>query len=125
MNEAKNMKSHKYTTIGFVTKSGIYKFALNLFVVTKDNDWIVDTSATDHMTCDPHMFTHFSRRSSKTVIINANGVQSLIEGVGTVLLSPSLSITDVLFVLTLNCNLLSISKLTKSHSCVAMFYPTH
>jgi len=48
-----------------------------------------------------------------------------IEGVGTVCLSHSLSILDVLFVPTLNCNLLSVSKLTKSCSCVALFYPTH
>jgi hypothetical protein len=67
----------------------------------------------------------FSPYCSKTVIINANGVKSPIEGVGTVSLSPSLTIPDVLFVPTLNCNLISVSKLTKSHSCVAMFYPTH
>jgi len=77
---------------------------------------------TDHMTCDPHKFINFC---SKTAIINANGISSPIEGVGTISLSPFLLISDVLFVPILNCNLLSISKLTKSHSCVALFYPTH
>ena len=77
------------------------------------------------MTCDPHKFTSFSPDCSKTFIINANGVSSPIKGVGTLCLSPSLSIPDVLFVLTLNCNLFSVSKLTKSHSYVASFYPTH
>jgi len=77
------------------------------------------------MTCDPHKFTSFSPDCSKTFIINANGVSSPIESVGIVCLSPSLSIPNVLFVPTLNCNFLSVSKLTKSHSCVASFYPTH
>ena len=118
-------KSHISTAAGFVTKSGISNSALNLSVVTRGSEWIIDSGATDHMTCDPHKFTSFSPDCSKTFIINANGVSSPIEGVGTVCLSPSLSIPDVLFVPTLNCNLLSVSKLTKSHSCVASFYPTH
>jgi len=58
-------------------------------------------------------------------IINANEVSSPIEGLGTISLSPSLSTSNVLFVPTLNCNFLSDNKLTKSHSCVALFYPTH
>ena len=74
------------------------------------------------MTCDPHKFTSFSPDCSKTFIINANGVSSPIESVGIVCLSPSLSIPNVLFVPTLNCNFLSVSKLTKSHSCIASFY---
>ena len=37
---------------------------------------------------------------------------------------PSLSISDVLFVPLLNCNLLSISQLTKSYHCVVLFFPT-
>ena len=99
--------------------------AHNPSVIIRNSDWIIDTGATDHMTCDQHMFTNFSPNCHKTVIITANGVESPIEGVGTVTLSPSLSIPNVLFVPTLNCNLISVSKLTKSHSCVAVFYPTH
>ena len=77
------------------------------------------------MTCDPHKFINSSPNCSETAIINANGISSPIEGVGTISLSPSLSISDVLFVPKLNCNLLSVSKLTKSHSCAALFYTTH
>jgi len=108
-----------------VTKSGISNPTLNLSVVTRGGDWIIDLGTTDYMTCDPHKFINFFPNSSKTAIINANGISSPIEGIGTISLSPSLSISDVLFVPTLNCNLFSFSKLTKSHSCVALFYPTH
>lgn len=124
-NKEENIKGLVSTVAGFVTKSGISNSAINLSVVTRGSDWIIDTGASDHMTCDPHIFTNFSPYCSKTVIINVNGVQSPIKGVGTVSLSPSLTISDVLFVPTLNFNLISVTKLTKSHSCVAMFYPTH
>jgi len=77
------------------------------------------------MTCDSHKFINFSPNCSKIAIINANGISSPVEGVGTISLSPSLSISDVVFVPTLNCNLLSVSKLINSHSCIALFYPTH
>ena len=91
-NKAENMKSHNSTAAGFVTKSGISNSALNLSVVTRGRDWIIDTGATDHMTCERHVFTNFfsGGSNSKTIIINANGVPSPIEGVGTVSLSPSL-----------------------------------
>ncbi|PNX72945.1 beta-galactosidase [Trifolium pratense] len=59
-NKTENTKAHLSTAAGFVTKSG----------------------ATDHMTCDQHMFTNFSPNCHKTVIITANGVKSPIEGVG-------------------------------------------
>jgi len=49
------------------------------------------------MTCDPPKFINFSPNSSKAAIINVNGISSSIEGVG-ISLSPSLSISDVLFV---------------------------
>ncbi|BAT94294.1 hypothetical protein VIGAN_08087900 [Vigna angularis var. angularis] len=49
-------KSYISTVAGFVIKSGISNSTLNLFVVTKDSDWIIDSGTTDHMTCDPHIF---------------------------------------------------------------------
>jgi len=42
-----------------VTKSGISNSALNLSVVTRCGDWIIDSGATDHMSCDPHKFINF------------------------------------------------------------------
>jgi len=118
-------KSHISTATRFMTKSGISNSTLNLSVVTRGSEWIIYSSANDHMTCDPHKFTSFSPDCSKTFIINANGVSSPIEGVGIVCLSPYLSIPDVLFVPTLNYNILSVRKLTKLHSCVTSFYPTY
>ena len=62
-------KSHISTAVGFVTKSDISNSALNIFVVTRGSEWIIDSSTTNHMTCDPHKFTNFSLNCSKTFII--------------------------------------------------------
>ena len=77
------------------------------------------------MTCGRNMFTQFSSNSSISVIINANGVSSLAMGSGTIPISPLLSISNVFFVHSLNCNPLFASQLTKSHNCVFLFFLTH
>ena len=66
-------KSHISTAAGFVTKLGISNSALNLSVVTRGSEWIIDLGATDDMTCDPHKFTSFSPNCSKTFIITPYG----------------------------------------------------
>jgi len=38
-------KSHSSTVAGFVTKLGISNSALNLSVVSRDGDWIIDSGA--------------------------------------------------------------------------------
>nr|CAD1840715.1 unnamed protein product [Ananas comosus var. bracteatus] len=113
------------TAAGLMAKSGISNSAYSSSVLTRTSDWIIDTGATDHMTCDRSKFTNLSSNNSKPVIANANGISSPVTGVGTVLISPSLSVSNVLFVPSLNCNLLSVSQLTKSHNCVVIFFPTH
>ena len=76
-----------------VEKSGV-----SYTTFTGNSDWIIDSGATDHMTCDRYRFSHISSTCSKTTITNANGVSSPVVGVGTVSLSPTLTIKDVLFV---------------------------
>jgi len=83
--------SHSTIAAKFVIKSSISNSALNLSVVTRGSNWIIDSGVTDHMTCDPHNFTKFSPNCFKTVIINTNGISSPIEGVSTISLSPSLT----------------------------------
>ena len=110
---------------GFVAKYGTFQPICGFSVTTKGSDWIIDTGATSHMTCDRNMFTQFSSNSSVPVIINANGASSPVMGSGTIYISPLLSISNVLFVPSLNCNLLSVSQLIQSHNCVFFFFPTY
>nr|KYP74868.1 Retrovirus-related Pol polyprotein from transposon TNT 1-94 [Cajanus cajan] len=119
------LKDNSATVAGFVAKSGTPKFACVFSVAAKCTEWIIDTGATNHMTYDKNMFTHLSPNSPVSVIINANGISSPVLGIGAVSISPSLTISNVFFVPSLNCNLLSVSQLTKSHNCAFSFFPTY
>ena len=123
--KVESLKDNSTAATGFVAKSGIFQPICGFSVVTEGSDWIIDTCATNHMTCGRNMFTQFSSNSSISVIINANGVSSLAMGSGTIPISPLLSISNVFFVHSLNCNPLFASQLTKSHNCVFLFFLTH
>ena len=103
----------------------VEKSDVSYTTLTRNSDWITDSGATDHMTCDRYRFSHISFTCSKTTITNANGVLSPFVCVDTIPLSPTLTIKDVLFVPSINCNLLSVNQLAKSHNCVALFFSTH
>lgn len=77
------------------------------------------------MTCDDHKFSCLSYIYSKIIVTNANCMSSPIISSGTVLFLPFSQISEVLFISSLNCNLLSVSKISKSHNCFVLFFPTH
>ena len=85
--------------------------------------WIIDSGATDHMTFDPHDFSHITQ-PRRTCIANANGVQYPVTGVRTVTLSSSLSFNHTLLVPSLSNKLLYVSQVTTDLSCVILMYPT-
>lgn len=64
---------------------------------TANDNWILDSGATDHMTFDSNDFSHtiLPRRSH---VATANGVPRPVTGAGTVTLSPSLSLPHTLLV---------------------------
>ncbi|RVW38442.1 Retrovirus-related Pol polyprotein from transposon TNT 1-94 [Vitis vinifera] len=55
----------------------------------------------------------------------ADGSLSKVAGTGSVVLSRDLTLNSVLLVPNLDCNLLSISKLTKEKRCITNFSSTH
>ncbi|RVW68334.1 hypothetical protein CK203_064538 [Vitis vinifera] len=55
----------------------------------------------------------------------ADGSLSKVAGTGSVVLSRDLTLNSVLLVSNLDCNLLSISKLTKEKRCITNFSSTH
>ena len=90
-------KDNSIVATGFVAKLGTFQPICDFCVTTKNSDWIIDTCATKHMTCDKNMFTQFSSNSFVSVIINTNGASSPVMGSRTVSISPLLSISNVLF----------------------------
>lgn len=84
--------------------------------------WILDTGATDHICCSLHWFTKHTQIQPVTVNL-PNGSTVVSHFSGTVQLSPTLIIQNVLFLPHFNFNLLSISKLASDANCSVFFGP--
>lgn len=77
------------------------------------------------MTGYSKLFSSYSVCVGNQKIKIADGSLSTIAGKGSIAISKSLVLHNVLHVLNLLCNLLSISKLTCDLKCCAKFLPTH
>ncbi|KAK3031945.1 hypothetical protein RJ639_036229 [Escallonia herrerae] len=110
--------------LGTIAQKGIFPSALNS-KVEKSNPWVIDTGASDHMTGDISLFSSYSACSNNYKVRIADGSLSTVSGMGSIVISPSITLDYVLLVPSLSCNLLSISKLTKDLKCVANFFPIH
>ena len=88
--------------------------------VFKSNDWILDTGAIDNMV---HLVSQLTVVTSTvhSCVFLPNGDQALITHIGTVQISPTLTLTNVLCVPTFSFNLISVSKLTRHSSCCLIF----
>ncbi|KAI5390562.1 hypothetical protein KIW84_075750 [Lathyrus oleraceus] len=96
--------------LSLIPKSSSHTTEGNVLIFSNHDDdsnaWILDSGATNHMTFDAADFSERStpRRSS---IANVNGGLSAVTGVGTVMLSPTLSLSNTLLVPSLSHKLLS------------------
>lgn len=88
--------------------------------VFKFNDWILDIGAIDHMVHSVSQLTTFTSIMQSCVFL-PNREHALVTHIGTMQISPTLMIIDVLCVPTFSFNLISVSKLTKLSSCCLIF----
>ncbi|GJZ63298.1 hypothetical protein Tco_0619719 [Tanacetum coccineum] len=81
--------------------------------------WIIDNGATDHVCTLLHLM-HNKHTLKQPILVNLpNGHQIKVDTIGSVKISPTLTITGVFYILTFTYNLISISKLTAStHSAI-------
>jgi len=91
---------------------------------TSKHSWIIDTGATDHMVDYVHFLTTITTIVSSHVNL-PNGQRALVTHIGTVCLSSSLILTNVLCVPSFSFNLLSVNKLIVNLSCCLIFVPKH
>lgn len=84
-----------------------------VFNIHSDPPWILDSGATDHILCSTSAFTISSAISSTVRLPNGTSVS--VTHVGSIQLTPSLILTNVLCVPTFHFDLISVSQLTKSH----------
>jgi hypothetical protein len=87
--------------------------------------WVIDSGATDHMTWESSLFSSYSPCAGNHKIKIVDGSLSAIAGKGSVILSPLLTLKNVLHVPKLSYNLISITKLTEDTNCQANFFHSH
>ena len=75
--------------------------------------WVFDTGPTDHFVCSVDLLTSIIATMQSLVQL-PNGESAQVTHIGTVILSSSLTLTNVLCVPSFSFNLLSISTLTHS-----------
>lgn len=73
------------------------------------------------MTGDLTLFSSYSPCPYNYTVRVADGTHSKVMGKGSVIISPHITLESVLYVPELDCNLLSISKITRDLKCVAKF----
>ena len=82
--------------------------------------WVIDIGATDHIVCSMHLLTSFMK-ISHTIVELPNGEAAVVTHIGTIQLSPHITLTNVHRVPYFTFNLLSISALTKSQPICLIF----
>ncbi|KAM2398690.1 hypothetical protein FF1_035266 [Malus domestica] len=97
--------------------------ALKVSASVTNNTWIIDSGATEHMTCESRQ-VQILKPPTKTVVSVANGNVVPIIGEGTVSLSDTLSLDTVLVVPSLDYNLLSVAQITVALHCLVIFWPS-
>lgn len=75
------------------------------------------------MTRDILVFDDYSPRHDNSTIQIVDGTLSKVIDTSFVIISKNITLDFVLYVPKLDCNLLSISKLTRDLRCVAIFFP--
>ena len=86
--------------------------------------WVLDTGATDHIIHSTSLFTNLTSSISSFVHL-PNDEKVLVTHIGTVQLTPTLILENVICVPAFSFNLISVSKFTKSLSCCLVFLSTY
>ena len=81
------------------------------YLSTHSSTWILDSGASDHMTGMPDIFSSLQQSSTHTHVTVANGSHAIVNGIGTVIISPTITLSSVLYVPSFPFNLISIKKL--------------
>jgi hypothetical protein len=101
---------------GNVVVNSTPRYAPQAFMASPLDDWWIDLGATVHICADRSMFSSFQGYSS-TLVLMGNDVPAAVRGTGQVYLKLTLGKTlvlkDVLYVPSMNQNLISVSLLCR------------
>jgi hypothetical protein len=108
------------------TKHSVFASSSSLFQKTSLTNsihapWIIDTGATDHMICTISLFTSITSVVSRTIKL-PNGQFASLTHIGTVRISESVILTDVLCIPFFSFNLISVSKLINQNDALLFHF---
>ena len=88
------------------------------------NTWVIDTRAIDHIVCIVNLLSSITA-VTQSIVELPNGETTSVKHIGTITLSSSLTLHNVLCVPSFTFNLLSISAITLLHcfSFHLLFFP--
>lgn len=88
------------------------------------SDWIVDTGANDHMAGKgAHLYDKVSYAGTNGNVQLPDGNKTSVTQSGSISLTLTIVLHNVLFVPTFHFNLLSVSKFIKDRHCFVVFHP--
>ncbi|GKE83646.1 hypothetical protein Tco_1557388 [Tanacetum coccineum] len=129
-NVASSSKPHAGTFFYGCKPYRLYSFHVSLNILSKHLqldiriDWIVDTGASDHMSPYLHLFQSIRILKKPIRIKLPDGTSKWVDKVGHIQINSSLILHNVFYVLEFKVNLLSVGKLLKTQSLIAIFLPT-
>ncbi|KAK2375797.1 putative mitochondrial protein [Trifolium repens] len=107
---------------GIVTSIAQCHYSFICHNITLDT-WMIDSGASHHICASLHWFHSYSE-ITPMIIKLPNGDHVTTKISGTIVFSPWLSITGVLYVPTFNVNLISVSLLCQDAQCLVKFTNT-
>nr|GEW70503.1 hypothetical protein [Tanacetum cinerariifolium] len=129
-NVTSSSKPHAGTFFYGCKPYSLYSFHVSLNTLSKylqldiRIDWIVDTGASDHMSPYLHLFQSIRILKKPIRIKLPDGTSKWVDKVGHIQINSSLILHNVFYVPEFKVNLLSVGKLLKTQSLIAIFLPT-
>ena len=111
---------HAYSS-SFILKHSVFSVETTYKPSLFQNEWIVDTGATDHMVYSLSSFTSITSAIHSYIHL-PNGKKVLATHIGSVQISHTLTLTNVFCVPAFSFNLISITKLIDSMPCCVFFF---
>ena len=95
------------------------------YAASPQKPWILDSRASSHMTNTKQEFVSLNLSPVQPSVKIADGTHSPVLGNVVVQATPSLTLTDILYVPQFSINLLSISQFTKHNNYKIAFFPSY
>ena len=96
---------------------------INTCFISSSSTWVIDSKATNHMTCNSILFTTFQSHSSTSTVTLADGPTSCVLGLETIHPTPLITFDSVMSLPQFYFNLIYVSLV--QFNCNISFFPDY